>query len=178
MSLNERQDLFVTHYLNNGMNATQAYRDAYNAHDRPDSSVNPSASRLLRHPRVRQAIIKKKQGAISKIDQEALVSKSFLIENYIDLLERAKSANQISAGRQCLDSLASLCGFADKQVQVTGSVDHNLLELPTSELLQALEFARHRGANDSANDSASDSDAGTIDGTPIDGNFREISNSE
>ena len=170
MSLNERQDLFVTHYLANGMNATQAYRDAYNAHDRPDSSVNPSASRLLRHPRVRKAIITKKQGLIKKIDQEALVSKSFLIENYIDLLERAKSANQISAGRQCLDSLASLCGFADKQVQVTGSVDHNLLELPTSELLQALEFARHRGANDGASDSDTD--------TPIDGNFREISNSE
>ena len=157
MSLNERQDLFVTHYLNNGMKATQAYRDAYNAHDRPDSSVNPSASRLLRHPRVRQAIIKKKQGAISKIDQEALVSKSFLIENYIDLLERAKSANQISAGRQCLDSLASLCGFADKQVQVTGSVDHNLLELPTAELLAALSAAKGR-------ETGAGSDAGTIDG--------------
>ena len=90
ISLNERQDLFVTYYLANGMNATQAYRDAYDAHDRPDSSVNPSASRLLRHERVRQAIVTKKQGLIHKIEEKQDITRDFLIIEYLDVLAKSK----------------------------------------------------------------------------------------
>ena len=72
MSLNERQDLFVTHYLANGMNATQAYRDAYNAHDRPDSSVNPSASRLYGIPESDKLLSRKNKAQLAKLIKKRL----------------------------------------------------------------------------------------------------------
>ena len=143
ISLNERQDLFVTHYLANGMNATQAYRDAYDAHDRPDSSVNPSASRLLRHERVRQAIVTKKQGLIHKIEEKQDITRDFLIIEYLDVLAKSKEqSSTLSVAKSCLDSLAHISGlWVDKQLKVSTHINH-LASLDTGDLIQALNTAQ------------------------------------
>ena len=168
ISLNQRQDLFVTHYLANGMNATQAYRDAYDAHDRPDSSVNPSASRLLRHERVRQAIVTKKQGLIHKIEAKQDITRDFLIIEYLDVLAKSKEqSSTLSVGKSCLDSLAHISGIWQdkKQLQVTGAINH-LANLDTGTLIDALSVA-----TTSAIKPGDESDAEPV---AIDGDYRKL----
>ena len=168
ISLNQRQDLFVTHYLANGMNATQAYRDAYNAHDRPDSSVNPSASRLLRHERVRQAIVNKKQGLIHKIEEKQDITRSFLIIEYLDVLAKSKEqSSTLSVAKATLDSLAHISGIwiDKKQLDVSGAVNH-LASLDTGTLIDALSVATTSDADPDA-----ETDAETV---AINGEYRNV----
>ena len=167
ISLNERQDLFVTYYLANGMNATQAYRDAYDAHDRPDSSVNPSASRLLRHERVRQAIVTKKQGLIHKIEEKQDITRDFLIIEYLDVLAKSKEqSSTLSVAKATLDSLAHISGiWVDKQLKVSTHINH-LASLDTGTLIDALSVA-----TTSAIKPGDESDAEPV---AIDGDYRNV----
>ena len=50
--LNSKQKAFCDAYLNNGRNASQAYRDAFGS-DKAETVINASASRLLRNVKVR-----------------------------------------------------------------------------------------------------------------------------
>ena len=58
--LNEKQLLFCNVYLDNGGNASAAYRAAY-GEKQSEAHINSSSSRLVRNDKVRQYLVKVRQ---------------------------------------------------------------------------------------------------------------------
>jgi len=152
--LNSKQKTFCDSYLNNGRNASAAYRAAFGT-DKAESVINASASRLLRNVKVRDYIVKIQQQNAQITQRKQDINRDFLITEYLDVLRLSKENKQLSTARQTLDSLAHLAGLWTDRREVTTNVniDATLSALDSAELLRALE---------SSNAAA------------IDGNFREI----
>ena len=152
--LTKKQRVFAEVYVNNGKNASQAYREAYGS-TQPDNSIRSSASRLLRNDNVREAVVYLLQENLKTTQRKQDIERDFLIAEYLDVLRLSKEHKQLSTARQTLDSLAHLAGLWTDRREVTTNVniDATLSALDSAELLRALESTT----------------------TPaIDGNFREI----
>ena len=158
-NLSVKQKLFADAYLDNGRNASAAYRATY-GDDKPEANINSMSSRLLRSVKVQDYLVKVMRKNLEKTATKQDIDRSFLIGQYLELVELGKQYKQISSARQALDSLAHISGlWLDKRtVEVSGAVNH-LASLDTSALLDALGTARR---ND-----------GTTDGT-IDGEYRNV----
>ena len=145
--LNEKQLLFCTTYLDNGRNASDAYRTA-SGNDKPEAHVNSSASRLLRNDKVRSYFVKVAQDRLATTERKQDITRDFLIQQYLELVALGKEYKQISSARQALDSLMTLCGLAVDRREITTSIsiDANLTSLNTGDLLEALQQARQPDA--------------------------------
>ena len=140
--LNEKQLLFCNDYLNNGRNASAAYRSAYGS-DKSETVVNSAASRLLRHVKIRDHLvnIQKQNLAITQRKQD--IDRDFLINQYLELVALGKEHRQLSAARQALDSLAHIAGlWVDKrEINQQINIDATLQALDSGALLDALNSA-------------------------------------
>ena len=140
--LNEKQLLFCDNYLNNGRNASEAYRSAYGS-DKSETVVNSAASRLLRHVKIRDHLvnIQKQNLAITQRKQD--IDRDFLINQYLELVALGKEHRQLSAARQALDSLAHIAGlWIDKrEINQQINIDATLQALDSGALLDALNSA-------------------------------------
>ena len=140
--LNEKQLMFCNNYLNNGRNASEAYRSAYGS-DKSETVVNSAASRLLRHVKIRDHLvnIQKQNLAITQRKQD--IDRDFLINQYLELVALGKEHRQLSAARQALDSLAHIAGlWVDKrEINQQINIDATLQALDSGALLDALNSA-------------------------------------
>ena len=139
--LSIKQKQFADSYLDNGKNASAAYRATY-GNDNPEANINSMASRLLRSVKVQDYIVKVQRKNLEKTVQKQDIDRSFLIGQYLELVEMGKAKGQISAAIRALDSLAHITGLWLSKVEVKGSVDHNLTQLDTTQLLDALQQAK------------------------------------
>ena len=140
--LNEKQLMFCTDYLNNGRNASAAYRSAYGS-DKPETVVNSAASRLLRHVKVRDYLVKVQQQNLETTQRKQDIDRDFLINQYLELVALGKEHRQLSAARQALDSLAHIAGlWVDKrEINQQINIDATLQALDSGALLDALNSA-------------------------------------
>ena len=140
--LNEKQLLFCNDYLNNGRNASAAYRSAYGS-DKPETVVNSAASRLLRHVKVRNYIVKVQQQNLTTTQRKQDIDRDFLINQYLELVALGKEYRQISSARQALDSLAHIAGlWVDRrEINQQINIDATLQALDSGALLDALTSA-------------------------------------
>ena len=76
--LNSKQKTFCDVYLNNGRNASAAYRAAFGT-DKAESVINASASRLLRNVKVRDYIVKIQQQNAQITQRKQDIDRDFLI---------------------------------------------------------------------------------------------------
>jgi len=142
--LNEKQLLFAETYLNNGRNASSAYRAAY-GDDLPETTVNSSSSRLLRLDKVRTYLVKVRQTNAEITQRKQDISRDFLIQEYLDVLKLSKDNLQLNTAKNTLDSLAHLAGLWLDKREITNNVkvDMALEQLDTGQLIDALQMARH-----------------------------------
>ena len=140
--LNEKQLLFCNDYLNNGRNASAAYRTAYGS-DKPETVVNSASSRLLRHVKVRNYIVKVQQQNLTTTQRKQDIDRDFLINQYLELVALGKEYRQISSARQALDSLAHIAGLWIDKRELTQqiNIDATLQALDSGALLDALTNA-------------------------------------
>ena len=143
--LSIKQKQFADTYLDNGKNASAAYRLTY-GNDKPEANINSMASRLLRSVKVQTYLVKVQRENLEKTAIKQDIDRSFLIGQYLELVEMGKAKGQISSAIRALDSLAHITGLWLSKVEVAGSVDHNLTQLDTTQLLQALNVAKETKA--------------------------------
>ena len=143
--LSTKQKQFADAYLDNGKNASAAYRLTY-GNDKPEANINSMASRLLRSVKVQTYLVQVQRKNLEKTVIKQDIDRSFLIGQYLELVEMGKAKGQISSAIRALDSLAHITGLWLSKVEVAGSVDHNLTQLDTTQLLQALNVAKETKA--------------------------------
>ena len=140
--LNEKQLMFCDVYLDNGRNASAAYRAAY-GDNQSEAHINSSASRLLRSDKVRAFMVKVQQQNLQTTQRKQDIDRDFLINQYLELVALGKEHRQLSAARQALDSLAHIAGlWVDKrEINQQINIDATLQALDSGALLDALNSA-------------------------------------
>ena len=140
--LNEKQLLFADTYLNNGRNASGAYRAAY-GDDLPETTVNSSSSRLLRLGKVRNYLVKVRQQNAEITQRKQDIDRDFLINQYLELVALGKENRQLSVSVRALDSLSHIAGlWIDKrEINQQINIDATLQALDSGALLDALTNA-------------------------------------
>ena len=141
LGLTARQEAFVSAILSNKGQA-EAYRHAGYA-ARNDNVASVSASKLLSNPKISAAIARLKAGTAQRVD----VSQDKLVAEYWDTYHAARQLQtpNLTAARQCLDSLARITGLFDSHstvdVQHSGAIEHlSAVSLDTlQELLIAID---------------------------------------
>lgn len=79
-----KQKLFCEHYLSNGLNATQAYKSAYNVSDKVAGTSGP---RLMENVGVKEYLTQQQEKTSKKLQ----IKKEDLIQDLIDIKEKNKS---------------------------------------------------------------------------------------
>lgn len=116
--LTPKQEAFACAYIECGGNASEAYREAYDAGGMSDESVHVEASRLLSHPKVALRV-KELRDAIA--DAHKLTVADLLKE-----LEQARTAAltaetvQASAATAATMGKAKLLGLDKQTIELTG----------------------------------------------------------
>jgi phage terminase small subunit len=107
MKLSPKHKAFCDEYLANGMNATQAYKSVYGV---SDSVAGPSGDRLLKNAKIQEHLQKEQEKTSKKLE----ITREFLIKEYLELIESAKTdENFIDRGNwnKSLAQLAKLLGL-------------------------------------------------------------------
>ena len=140
--LNEKQLLFCNNYLNNGRNASAAYRSAYGS-DKPETVVNSASSRLLRNVSCRDYIVKVQQHNLQTTQRKQDIDRDFLINQYLELVALGKEQRQLSVSVRALDSLSHIAGLWVDKRELTQqiNIDATLQALDSGALLDALTSA-------------------------------------
>ena len=141
MQLSTKHKQFADSYIQS-RNASEAYRIAYG--DKAETVVNASASRLLRNVKIRDYIVKVQTTKLTKTAEKQDITRSFLIQQYLEVLEKAKEqSSTLNVAKNTLDSLAHISGlWLDKRtLEVSGAVNH-LASLDTGDLIEALNIAQ------------------------------------
>jgi hypothetical protein len=155
--LNDKQLLFVNTYLDNNRNASAAYRLAYGNdgdNEAPEAHINSSASRLLRQDKIREYLVKVGMDKLAVTQRKEDISRSFLVQQYLDLIALAKKDNKnLSTAKGALDSLAHVCGLwqDSRRIEVTGAVRHDLATLDSTKLLRLLDQSQQETTGTSEN---------------------------
>ena len=147
--LNEKQLLFCNVYLDNGGNASAAYRAAY-GEKQSEAHINRSSSRLIRNVKVREYFVKGRTHNLQTTQRKQDIDRDFLINQYLELVALGKEYRQISSARQALDSLAHIAGLWVDRRELTQqiNIDATLQALVSGALLDALTSANDPPAID------------------------------
>ena len=148
-TLTPKQREFIDLYLG-GMNATEAYKLAgYKVKN--DNVAGPESSKLLRNPKVSQAIAKRKVENLAekqKKQDKYEITQDWLISQLITTIEDARADKQHNTVRNSLVDIGKLVGlyYDKKEINTQLSIDANLNSLDTGQLLEALQQARQPDA--------------------------------
>ena len=147
--LNEKQLLFCNVYLDNGGNASAAYRAAY-GENQSEAHINSSASRLVRSDKVRAHLVKVRQHNLQTTQRKQDIDRDFLINQYLELVALGKEQRNLSVSVRALDSLSHIAGLWVDRRELTQqiNIDATLQALDSGALLDALTSANDPPAID------------------------------
>lgn len=119
--LNDKQLHFVNEYINNGKNGTEAYLEAYDGV--AYNSARTLASNLLKNEDIQNYIKYFRDKAVMAYQ----IDRNFIIEEYIELLNSAKFADE-SVDRanwiKALQNLTELLGLKEEEtIQLNHTID-------------------------------------------------------
>tara|TARA_R110000765_G_scaffold256009_2_gene356598 strand:+ start:500 stop:991 length:492 start_codon:yes stop_codon:yes gene_type:complete len=149
--LTAKQETFIDHYLTNGGNIGQAYRDSgYKCST--DATAYVGGSKLLRNGKVVDRILVRKKDSVAKQRAKAKridIDEQWLLAEYIDTIRLAKADKQYSAVNASITNIARLLsiGFVDKrEINQQINIDATLQALDSGALLDALTNANDPAA--------------------------------
>ena len=144
--LTAKQETFIDHYLTNGGNIGQAYRDSgYKCST--DATAYVGGSKLLRNTKVVDQILLRKKNSVDKQRAKAKridIDEQWLLAEYIDTIRLAKADKQYSAVNASITNIAKLLniGFVDRrEINQQINIDATLQALDSGALLDALTSA-------------------------------------
>ena len=145
--LNEKQLMFCNVYLDNGGNASAAYRAAY-GEKQSEAHINSSSSRLVRNDKVREYFVKVRTHNLQTTQRKQDINRDFLINQYLELVSLGKENRQLSVAVKALDSLAHIAGLWLDKREITQqiNIDATLQALDSGALLDALTNANDPAA--------------------------------
>lgn len=129
-----KQEAFCQAYIQNGGNASEAYRSAYNAGKMKPESINVNASRLLADTKVALRV-SELRAAIEERHQ-------ITMDDLIGELEEARSqaigltVPQLSVAVSATMGKAKMLGFLSDKVELSGKVGFD--NVPMEELTSSL----------------------------------------
>ena len=149
--LTAKQETFIDHYLTNGGNIGQAYRDSgYKCST--DATAYVGGSKLLRNAKVVDRILVRKKDSVAKQRAKAKridIDEQWLLAEYIDTIRLAKADKQYSAVNASITNIAKLLniGFVDRrEINQQINIDATLQALDSGALLDALTSANDPSA--------------------------------
>jgi phage terminase small subunit len=123
MSLSAKHKSFCDEYLANGFNATQAYKSVYGVSDKVAGS---SAPRLLENARVKDYL----QQEMNKTSEKLEITREFLIKEYLQLINSAKSDEHFIDRGNWNKSLAQLAKLLGLDAPIKQQTEITITEQP------------------------------------------------
>ena len=123
MSLSAKHKAFCDEYLANGMNATQAYKSVYKVNDKVAGTSGP---RLMENVGIREHL----QQEQNKTSEKLEVTREFLIKEYLELIESAKSDETFIDRGNWNKSLAQLAKLLGLDAPIKQQTEITITEQP------------------------------------------------
>ena len=123
MKLSAKHKSFCDEYLANGLNATQAYKSVYGV---SDSVAGPSGDRLLKNAKIEEYL----QEQMNKTSEKLEVTREFLIKEYLELIESAKSDETFIDRGNWNKSLAQLAKLLGLDAPIKQQTEITITEQP------------------------------------------------
>lgn len=126
-----KQEKFCQLYIENGGNASEAYKGSYNTKKMTSKTINETASRQFNNHKI-AARLEELQAKHAKKHE---ITVEWLTENYKNIIAKAMTDGKYSDAKGALDSLGTLHGLMVKKKQINGNINHNHKQEPISETL-------------------------------------------
>ncbi len=129
-----KQEAFCQAYIQNGGNASEAYRSAYNAGKMKPESINVNASRLLADTKVALRVSELR----AAIEERHQITMDDLIGELEEARSQAIGLNvpQLSVAVSATMGKAKMLGFLSDKVELSGKVGFD--NVPMEELTSSL----------------------------------------
>jgi phage terminase small subunit len=123
MNLSAKHKAFCDEYLANNLNATQAYKSVYGVGDKV---AEAAASRLLLNVKVKDYIQQEQNKTAEKLE----ITREFLIKEYLELINSAKSDEDFIDRGNWNKSLAQLSKLLGLDAPIKQQTDITITEQP------------------------------------------------
>ena len=120
MSLTTKQELFSKLVALDGLNPSEAYRQAYDTNPKLQSSIHEQSSKLMSNDKVATRIKELSEAVTSKL----VWDKAKIVEQLGFNVEASRSVNQFAASNRSLELLGKAVGnvFEPDTIAVSGTV--------------------------------------------------------
>ena len=141
--LSKKQELFIKLHVVDGLNISDAYREAYDTKTNKQNSLYNQASMLASNPKVAQRIEAMKLDISEKLASEIVWNKAKIVSELGINVDLGRETKQLAASNQALNLIGKAVGSVFEPdsvaVSVTGSVLHSL----SNEVLDQLASMVH-----------------------------------
>lgn len=119
--LTYKQQKFVLRYIQNGGNASEAYRCAYDCTNMSDKAINVEASKMLKNPNV-TLWIEYYQGNVQNfINEEIIYSTNDAFQELEELQKKSMSSSKTyNIAMKAIENKCKLKGLFKDQIEVSG----------------------------------------------------------
>lgn len=114
-NLTAKQEAFAQAYVG-GMNASDAYRSAYDAGDMKSETINRKAKELMDNGKITARVQELKDAIEPEIQERLKLTKETAIERLMKISELAVNARQYAAGSGSLMNAAKIAGLVIDKV--------------------------------------------------------------
>jgi len=121
--LSHKQELFSRLVAVDGLNISDAYREAYDTKTNKQNSLYNQASMLASNPKVAQRITELKRSIEDKLASEVVWNREKIVSELAVNVELAREHKQMAASNRSLELVARITGsLVEEPKQVTGTV--------------------------------------------------------
>lgn len=141
--LTYKQQKFVMRYIQNGGNASEAYRYAYDCSKMSDKAINVEASKMLKNPNITLWIEHYQKNVQDFIDEEIMYSTNDAFQELEELQQKSMSSfKTFNIAMKAIENKCKLKGLFTDKVEVSGGatvqmgsveIDGNALTLKIGE---------------------------------------------
>lgn len=141
--LTYKQQKFVMRYIQNGGNASEAYRYAYDCSKMSDKAINVEASKMLKNPNITLWIEHYQKNVQNFIDEEIMYSTNDAFQELEELQQKSMTSSKtFNIAMKAIENKCKLKGLFTDKVEVSGGatvqmgsveIDGNALTLKIGE---------------------------------------------
>lgn len=141
--LTYKQQKFVMRYIQNGGNASEAYRYAYDCSKMSDKAINVEASKMLKNPNITLWIEHYQKNVQDFIDEEIMYSTNDAFQELEELQQKSMTSSKtFNIAMKAIENKCKLKGLFTDKVEVSGGatvqmgsveIDGNALTLKIGE---------------------------------------------